>query len=248
MDFIRHRKERDSSYLPDEVHSFFGEDADLLMLALSTHEHKFVVVRESNKKQRSTQVLKEAFQLVDFALLRQYVVKSMKSPHCRYIDQQFSPLKDHLSFAYSLDNIIDDFILTLFRAGNDFIPCLPTLQISEGALDYFFSLYFNLLPTLPGYITETNASNPIHFDRLASFLHEIGKMEQAVLNKRLTLLKKRFKNYRQWMTDMGSNPKLDTVYDVEWTGGPIIDKGTGAEEEEDPVDMIHNQYVCAVLS
>lgn len=76
------------------------------------------------------------FQLIDFGVLRQY------------IDSQFSNLS--LPFEYSLERIIDDFVLTLFLCGNDFLPALPTLHISEGALNYFFTLYKQILPKLPG--------------------------------------------------------------------------------------------------
>ncbi len=76
------------------------------------------------------------YELVDFGVVR------------KYIDEQFCNLR--LGFEYSLERIIDDFVLTLFLCGNDFLPALPTLHIDEGALNYFFTLYKKILPTLPG--------------------------------------------------------------------------------------------------
>lgn len=47
MDFIRLRQKNRQLDEPAELHCLFGQDADLIMLALSTHEPKFTVLREA---------------------------------------------------------------------------------------------------------------------------------------------------------------------------------------------------------
>lgn len=45
MDFIR--QERSSAnYNPNQSHCIYGADADLIMLALATHEPRFYIIRE----------------------------------------------------------------------------------------------------------------------------------------------------------------------------------------------------------
>ena len=58
-----------------------------------------------------------------------------------------------LSFWCSLERIIDDWVFLCMLVGNDFIPHLPTLDISESGLDTLFSYYRSLLETLDGYLT-----------------------------------------------------------------------------------------------
>ncbi len=45
------------------------------------------------------------------------------------------------SFPLDIERIVDDFVLMCMLVGNDFLPALPTLDISEGALNNIFTLY-----------------------------------------------------------------------------------------------------------
>jgi len=45
-----------------------------------------------------------------------------------------------MKFKLETDRIIDDFVVVLCLCGNDFLVSLPTLDIGEGALNYFFSV------------------------------------------------------------------------------------------------------------
>ncbi len=42
---------------------------------------------------------------------------------------------------FDIERIIDDFVFFCFFIGNDFIPSLSALDISEGSLDHLINFY-----------------------------------------------------------------------------------------------------------
>jgi 5'-3' exonuclease len=78
---------------------------------------------------------KEAqFQLLHISVLREYIE----------IDLGMTQVLDR-------ERLIDDFVLLTFLVGNDFLPHLPTLDISEHAFDVVFTAYRTVL-------TEANSN------------------------------------------------------------------------------------------
>ena len=65
-----------------------------------------------------------------------------------YLDLEFRDIEPTLPFEYSLERIIDDFILLAVFVGNDFLPNLPDLHIHENGLERLFDVYKTVLPRL----------------------------------------------------------------------------------------------------
>lgn len=59
-----------------------------------------------------------------------------------------------MKIPFNVERIIDDFAFFCFFIGNDFLPSLSTLDISEGSLDHLIDFYKLLLPQMNDYITE----------------------------------------------------------------------------------------------
>jgi 5'-3' exoribonuclease 2 len=75
----------------------------------------------------------------------------------------------------NLERVIDDFVFMTFLVGNDFLPHLPSLDISEGAFDRLFNTYKSMLGASfaqgnieAGYLTENGSIRD--FKRLETFL------------------------------------------------------------------------------
>ncbi|KZC09221.1 5'-3' exoribonuclease 1 [Dufourea novaeangliae] len=165
MDYIRYMKSQ-PDYNPDTRHCLYGLDADLITLGMCTHEVHFTLLREEvkfGKKQTKIQTPEETkFCLFHLSLLREY------------IDHEFSPLKEKLSFPYDIEKIIDDWILMSFLIGNDFIPHLPNLHIYQGAICILTQVYIDVLPTLDGYINETGT---LRLDRFEKFMERLSRFD-----------------------------------------------------------------------
>ncbi len=65
-----------------------------------------------------------------------------------YLDLEFREIEHRLPFPYSLERVIDDFVLLAVFVGNDFLPNLPDLHIHENGLEKLFDVYKTVLPGL----------------------------------------------------------------------------------------------------
>lgn len=174
MEYIRLSKAQ-PDYNPNVRHCLYGLDADLIMLALLSHDPHFCLLREEVKfgpirKRGTLKGLEEqAFYLLHISLVREY------------LDLEFSSLRNLPSpssaptFQYDLERIIDDFILLCIFVGNDFLPHLPGLHINEGALGLLFDIYKKILPTAGGYLNE---SGKLNTQRLQLVLNELQSLEE----------------------------------------------------------------------
>ena len=135
MQHIRDMK-AEPNYAPNQRHCMYGQDADLIMLGLVSHEPHFTLLREvvdfnsfQRNKNASKTVIKHTkeskFQLLHLSILREY------------LDLEFSDD----SCPYNLESVIDDFVFLTFLVGNDFLPHMPSLDIGDGAFDLLFGTY-----------------------------------------------------------------------------------------------------------
>lgn len=165
-------------YEPNIRHCMYGQDADLIMLGLACHEPHFCLLREvinfntfKGRKAARETVMRQTedaqFQLLHLSVLREYLA---------------------LDFAYGIEHpvdqerIIDDFIFLTFLVGNDFLPHLPTLDISEHAFDVLINAYRQLYEENPGYIVANGEI--ADYDRLGKFFAIIGSQEYDILANR----------------------------------------------------------------
>lgn len=126
MEYIRLSRSQ-SDYNPNTRHCLYGLDADLIMLGLLSHDPHFCLLREEvvfgpaqQRQQRLKSVEEQKFYLLHLSILREY------------LEKEFASIVPQLPFQFSVENVIDDFILMALFVGNDFLPHLPELHINEG--------------------------------------------------------------------------------------------------------------------
>ena len=177
MQFIRDLR-ADPRYEPNQRHCMYGQDADLIMLGLATHEPHFALLREvvnfnfnrggGSARQTVLRQTKNAqFQLLHLSILREYLSLDF-AYECPWLPDQ--------------ERLFDDFILLTFLVGNDFLPHLPTLDISEHAFDVLISAYRQLMVQEPGYIVHNGEIGDLA--RLEKLFAIIGEQEQNILKAR----------------------------------------------------------------
>lgn len=200
---MQHIREMRSSpgYQPNTRHCIYGQDADLIMLALVTHEPHFTILREVvnfNSFSRNDNTLKQVKKFTkesDFQLLHISVLRE-------YLELEFCKVPGR----FDLERVVDDFVFITFLVGNDFLPHMPTLDISDGAFDLLFDLYTEQRESWGQGEYLTNSGEITDPQRLEVFLSAIGAVETEILIQKekddAVYLKKR----RKWDKRDGKAP------------------------------------------
>lgn len=106
------------SYDPNTSHCLYGHDADLIMLALASHEVHISILRKrpnSTEASPKGKLPNKQHQFLNIWVLREYLELEMTTP----------------GYKHDTERLIDDFVSICFLMGNDFIPQIPSLEIHE---------------------------------------------------------------------------------------------------------------------
>ena len=166
MTYIRNNRNS-----PDTRHCIYGLDADLILLALITHEPYTIILREEVQigSFRSLPPRKNMTDLPKFEILFVNILRE-------YLQLEFQCLT-----GIDLERLIDDFVVLMLFVGNDFIPRLPTFEINEGAVDRLFQLYKKNWSKI-GYLSD---AGKIIWPALQAFIVEFPKYEFEILSHRI---------------------------------------------------------------
>jgi 5'-3' exoribonuclease 2 len=210
MDFIR-RQRNSPDHNPNTMHVIYGLDADLIMLALATHEPHFKILREDvfHKDQSSSGCFTcglpghQAAQCPGKPEPTTETAKEIDHFQKPFIYFHIDVLRKYLYFELQVETpivtwdperAIDDWVFLCFFVGNDFLPHLPSLEIREGAIDRLIQIWRSKFNDFGGYLTN---NGNIDLARVAILLKELGEVEDEIFRKRREDEKRRRENQKQ---------------------------------------------------
>ncbi|KAF9926582.1 5'-3' exoribonuclease 2, partial [Modicella reniformis] len=212
MNFIRSQRAA-PHHNPNTSHVIYGLDADLIMLALGTHEPYFKVLREDvffqegsskNKCFLCNQTGHQAAQCQGKAKIKSGDFDEKAAPSVKpYIYLNVNILREYLEIELKVENLpfewdfekaIDDWVFLCFFVGNDFLPHLPSLETREGAIDILIEIWKQVLPLMGGYMTR---NGDVDLKRAQLMMTELGKKEDGIFQERRDKEERRMKNNKR---------------------------------------------------
>ena len=192
-------------YHPNLRHCIMGQDGDLIMLGLLTHEPNLCLLREKVSFASSTQqdapttasALQSYVHNPNFELLHMNVLRD-------YFSYEFETSNVLPNSKWCLEQCIDDFVFMTFFVGNDFLPHMPAVDIADEAFDLLFYTYRDQRKkwlkdkTVKPYLTDKGTI--VSGKRLEDFLQVLGKHETPYLQ------------YKKSTDDTGKARELEAKY------------------------------------
>lgn len=219
MDYIR-RQRAQPDHDPNTSHCLCGADADLIMLALATHEPNFTIIREEFKpnKPRPCDICGQVgHEMQDCLGLEKEVpadgaVETTFASETEFIFVRINVLREYLEkelempnlpFKYELERAVDDWVFMCFFVGNDFLPHLPSLEIREGAIDRLVNLYKSTVYKTGGWLTDSGVPD---LSRVQLILSDLGEVEDEIFrNRRRTEQRFKANKKRRKMEEAGNS-------------------------------------------
>lgn len=152
----------------------YGLDADLIFLSLTLHKSKIFLLRESNiiNNDDSTSLV-----YIDVDMLKSIIIDEIKNN---------VTVNENI---FNNENIINDFIFICIFLGNDFLPNIPSINLSSNkqiinGLDMVLYCYKKTFNTLQNYLFKIIDSKiNINLDILVNFIDNLIIFEHEYFQK-----------------------------------------------------------------
>jgi 5'-3' exoribonuclease 1 len=134
LDYIR-KGRAGPDWDPNQVHVMYSNDADVIFLALQTHEPYFCILRDADAS--AWERPREAHEGRPASL--KWGAESFEYLHISMVRDYMS--KDFGVSSENLERTIDDFVGIAFLIGNDFVPDFHDIIIQKGGFNNVVACY-----------------------------------------------------------------------------------------------------------
>ena len=207
----------------------YGLDADLIFLTLINAPHAYLVRENIQFKNREKtdflDVEKFPFLYLDISSLKKIIINTI-NPRT-HIDKLIAMgFKNDIIDANDIDTLcmnyewfhdneaehqrlLIDYAYICFFLGNDFLPHLPSLKISNGSLNELLIIYKKVSWMVKGFLVTPDGKN-VNSRFLTEFLAELAFIEDDLMQQ---LSEKRYRDIKYFMHKQKSLPVMQAEID-----------------------------------
>jgi len=166
----------------------YGSDADLLILAISTHKSNIHIIREI---QTESFELKKIYENYEFI---QVNIDNLRSAFNNDLTKNF---KGH---NFDKIRILNDYIFLTFLCGNDFVLSMPFLKIKRDGLKTLIAIYHDIKNNHNGYLVDYNINSNevpnININFFKELIHELSKKEDFFMKEQQSNINRHMKGFK----------------------------------------------------
>jgi 5'-3' exonuclease len=173
----------------------FSKDADLIVLATSSHKNNIHILREVAGE--SDKMLKKMYEG------KEYLILNIDNLSAGFNHELTKTFEGH---QFDKLRILNDYMFLTFLVGNDFVPSLPFLKIRNDGLEILIAIYHDIKLKHSGYLFDidndkNNDAKKVKINILffKELIHELSLKEDHLMKeqqKDLTRLLNGYKDQR----------------------------------------------------
>ena len=166
----------------------YGKDADLIVLAISTHKTNMHVIREIQMETPEMKKIYEAYEFIDVN------IDNLRGAFNHDLTRVF---RNH---SFDKIRILNDYIFLTFLVGNDFVISLPYLKIKKDGLKSLIAIYHDIKINHKGYLVDYNPDKEtpptLNIEFFKELIFEISKKEDFFMKEQQREMDKLMRGYK----------------------------------------------------
>jgi 5'-3' exonuclease len=179
LQYIRNKQR--SKVKDDHKYVIYGLDADLIFLALSTNKDDIFLLREAVHLDSGNTKNFDSLNYVAIDVMKSCIYKQISS---KILDNIADTEEDN-DIILKKTNIINDFIFICYLLGNDFLPHIPSLDITKNGIDILIKKYSETWSNLYDYCVDATLDDfSINSNFLSMLLYSLACEEDDILIKK----------------------------------------------------------------
>ena len=167
----------------------YGKDADLIVLAISTHKNNMHVIREVDLQSPEMKQMYESYEFVDIN------IDNLTNAFIHSLTRNFE------NHHFDRIRIINDYIFLTFLVGNDFVISLPYLKIKKDGLESLIAVYrsikLNHNDYLISYHPDKDDAPLLNIEFFKELISEMSKKEDFLMKRQQNEINKMLKGHRR---------------------------------------------------
>ncbi len=166
----------------------YGSDADLIILAISTHKNNIHIIREIQTESFELKKMYENFEFI------QLNIDNLRNAFNNDITRNFK------NITFDKVRILNDYIFLTFLCGNDFVMSMSFLKIKKDGLKTLIAIYHEIKNNhsdyLINYNPNTNNAPLLNINFFKELIYEISKKEDFFMKEQQSNINRHMKGFK----------------------------------------------------